>query len=274
LTSLDCEGGSSVFRVTTTDSKPLFDRPTFLSVSTQLYQEALSSALGRVFTLAPAFRAERSLTSRHLTEFWMLEAEVSWVDELEQVMGVVEACVRAAQVAGTQSRDLKLLRPDFQPSMAPWPRITYTDVLPILQQAGFAVQWGDDLRTEQERFLAEQHFRSPVFVTDYPASLKPFYMRLNADQRTVACFDLLVPSIGELAGGSLREERAGPLKDAMAAKGLDAADYGWYMDLRRFGSVPHGGFGLGWERLIAYLTGVENVRECVAFPRSSEGWAV
>jgi asparaginyl-tRNA synthetase len=205
----------------------------------------------------------------------MLEAEVSFTRDLEDVMGVVEGCVKAAQGAAAASDDIKLLRPDFQADSEEWPRITYTEAIRLLQeQAKLPIEWGQDLPTEHERWLAEKHFQSPVFVTDYPAKLKPFYMRLNEDGKTVACFDLLVPKVGELAGGSLREERLDHLKQAMKAKGMPEAEYGWYLDLRRYGTVPHGGFGLGWERLVSYLTGLENVRECVAFPRSSEGWEI
>lgn len=303
LTNSDCEGGSSVFRVEAAElypsatagvqdadagSRPLrsfFDSPTYLTVSSQLYLEAVSASLGRVFTLGPAFRAESSLTSRHLSEFWMLEAELSFVDDLQGIVDVVEGCVRSAfQAAWDQCPDElqyfhKQQSRERQQLAATWPRICYDEAIELLQKHHGPTTWGSDLATEQERWLAEEHFKGPVFVTDYPAALKPFYMRKNPASssprgETVACFDLLVPGVGELAGGSLREERLPELQEAMQLKGLDAVDYGWYLDLRRYGSAPHGGFGLGWERLISWISGQENVRECIAFPRAKEGFKI
>lgn len=310
LTNSDCEGGSSVFRVESDEHFPspsspsqqqhlhpdqqlksFFSSPTYLTVSSQLYLEAISASISRVFTLGPAFRAERSLTSRHLSEFWMLEGELSFIEDLSSLLDVVEGCVRAAQ---RSALDVDV---SFSPTLSTtadnrgehiqralkqsWPRVSYDEAIRLLNAHHGAAEWGADLSTEQERWLAEQHFQSPVFVTDYPASLKPFYMRRNASseqrqerQQTVACFDLLVPGVGELAGGSLREERMDVLLESMRAKGLDKEDYEWYLDLRKYGTVPHGGFGLGWERLISWMSGLDNVRECIAFPRAKEGFKV
>lgn len=283
LTNSDCEGGSASFRVEAASnfakhsaSNSFFHRPTYLTVSSQLYLESLAASLGRVFTLSPAFRAERSSTSRHLTEFWMLEVEASFTNDLDQIMSVAEACVRASS-KGSESLVLNS-ELDSERSFA---CMTYNEAISVLQnQHSPSLQWGEDLNTEQERHLAEKFAQGPVFVTDYPKHLKPFYMRANqADsihtaRDTVACFDLLVPRIGELAGGSLREERLDKLQEAMLLHNMAVEDYDWYLDLRRFGSAPHGGFGLGWERLISLLTGNENVRECVAFPRASEGFSI
>lgn len=305
LTNSDCEGGSSVFRVEAAEHYPsakktsslstdtqttrpdsFFHSPTYLTVSSQLYLEAITASLGRVYTLGPAFRAEPSLTSRHLSEFWMLEAELAFVDDLDSILDVVEGCAKAAlQAAWAECPDeMAYFRQksewNAQKTSTEWPRVTYDAAVHLLQSHHGPIAWGSDLSTEQERWLAEQHFQGPVFVTHYPAELKPFYMRQSPDAQcspqgdTVACFDLLVPGVGELAGGSLREERLPELKRAMHRKGLDEADYEWYLDLRRYGTVPHGGFGLGWERLISWLSGQENVRECIAFPRAKEGFRI
>lgn len=290
LTQSDCEGGSSVFRVEASDAfarvasssataqanlhpaKQVFPQPTYLSVSAQLYLEALSSALGRVYSFGPIFRAERSATSRHLSEFWMLELEASFVTELDQVMDLVEGCCRKAW-AVSQSEHAPVIEKQK------WPRITYTEAVRLLQEeARASIQWGDDLSTEHERWLADTHFSSALFVTHYPQSRKPFYMRQSqsrsADRATVDCFDFLVPRIGEVAGGSLREERSQVLESAIACHGLEPAAYRWYADLRKYGSVPHGGLGLGWERLISWISEVENVRDCIAFPRAAEGFGI
>ncbi|GAA5981836.1 hypothetical protein JCM10908_004629 [Rhodotorula pacifica] len=279
----------------------------YLTVSTQLHLEAINASLPRVYTLAPCFRAEKSDTARHLQEFWMLEAEVAFLDEhvptaLDQVMTVAEKIVRAV------AQHVRSL-PEFErhfvkqtPELAarldsllveqPYERMTYTRAVELLQAHvakqpeafKFAPQWGAGLQTEHERWLAEEYVKGPVFVTDYPTPLKPFYMLPNPsnsstgadpssspDRATTACFDLLVPALGELAGGSLREHRLLELERAMQAHGLDPDAYGWYLDLRRYGTTRHGGFGLGWERLVGLLTGLDNVRDCTAFPRATEG---
>lgn len=310
ITSSDCEGAGEVFSIVHGPSrKPFYDDPAYLTVSGQLHLEAMAvgGALGRAWHLTPAFRAERSDTNRHLNEFWMLEAELSFTESLEDVLQTVENLIR--RISKDVSSQLEPVLRTSLPSgweavqsvnRAPrWQRMTYAQAIKELQQTANAEPerfqhtpaWSSGLRSEHERFLADKY--GPTFVTDYPVSQKPFYMRLNdsptsgnavgavsvgalssfadADEPTVACFDLLVPRIGELVGGSLREERLDRLRESMANKGMDETSYEWYLDLRRYGSVPHGGFGLGWERLVSWLTGIENVRECIAFPRAAEG---
>ncbi|GAA5997773.1 asparagine--tRNA ligase SLM5 [Rhodotorula paludigena] len=334
ITSSDCEGAGEVFRVveaapeapasastapassppppesaaSATDSSSTPPPPAspsrYLTVSTQLHLEAITSSLPRAYTLAPCFRAEKSDTARHLQEFTMLEAEVAFLDAdaptaLEQVMTVAEETVRAIAAHVRAMPDVEPhfakhspgLVERFDALLAPerYPRISYTDAVALLQAHhardpaafAFAPTWGAGLQTEHERWLAEVHVQGPVFVTDYPTALKPFYMLPNSPSSpsdataaagpTTACFDLLVPQLGELAGGSLREHRAIELEGAMAAHGLDPRAYEWYLDLRRYGTTRHGGFGLGWERLVGLLTGEGNVRECTAFPRAAEG---
>jgi asparaginyl-tRNA synthetase len=277
------------------EKEHFFKSPKYLTVSTQLHLEALAAAVPRVWTLSPTFRAERSDTHRHLSEFYMLEAEVSFVETMDPLLDLIEDMIRhlVTGLAGSrvgheilsQSGDLKpqleerwqgLVRPDR------WKRLTYTSTIEVLQAAidkgektfQFAPTWGASLQSEHEKYLAEL-YNGPVFVTDYPRDIKPFYMLPSAgDDRTVACFDLLFPAIGELIGGSLREYRYDELVQSMKAHGLIPADgdaeqagLKWYTDLRKWGTAPHGGFGMGLDRLLCYLTGVENIREVVAFPR-------
>ncbi|GAA5935695.1 hypothetical protein JCM10213_003662 [Rhodosporidiobolus nylandii] len=332
ITSSDCEGAGEVFKVvdaspetpppasTASASSPPPPEPAsastppppsrYLTVSTQLHLEAITSSLPRAYTLAPCFRAEKSDTARHLQEFWMLEAEVAFLDAhpptaLEQVMSVAEDAVRAIathtralpdferyfakQTPGLEERVEALLKPER------WVRMTYTEAVELLQAHAakdprafaFKPTWGAGLQTEHERWLAEEHVKGPLFVTDYPTLLKPFYMLPNEpspspssssdsslsapSRQTTACFDLLVPSLGELAGGSLREHRPSALLAQLEQAKLDPEAYGWYLDLRRYGTTRHGGFGMGWERLVGLLTGEPNVRECIAFPRAAEG---
>jgi len=290
ITSNDAEGAGETFRVTpappsraghgpATQDPEFFSKPSYLTVSSQLHLEALSNGVARVWTLSPCFRAERSQTSRHLAEFWMLEAEWAFVDSVEELCSVVEASIK--HVLRLDSPDWILLRKDVGVSRAPvaavsetsWARITYTDAIHELQKSGvhfqFAPTWGAALQSEHERWLAESFARGPIFVTDYPSAMKPFYMRQNDDGKTVACFDLLVPHVGELVGGSLREERPTRLEAAIKRQGLDDGVYQWYLDLRKFGGAPHGGYGMGFERLISWLSGIENVRECIPMPRWS-----
>jgi asparaginyl-tRNA synthetase len=310
LTSSDCEGAGEAFRVLSSadlsaprkqpPTQPqFFTHPSYLTVSSQLHLEALSSSLSRVYTLSPTFRAEKSLTNRHLSEFYMLEAEMSFSDKLEDVMGLVEGCIKYSLKGVIESAkdEIEIFRkrledgglpPDFLSVYSdsflsdPWPSITYTRAIHELlshQSANplafrFPVEWGLGLQSEHERWLAEELIGGPVFVTDYPASLKPFYMRLNdslpgTEERgpTVGCFDLLLPRIGELVGGSLREERLSYLERALSEHNLSPKEYEWYLDLRRYGTVKHGGFGLGFERFVSLATGLESVRECTAFPR-------
>ncbi|KAG9035752.1 asparaginyl-tRNA synthetase [Serendipita sp. 407] len=301
ITLNDCEGGGDVFRVLPDSQKTLstpeevpnsggnsssdfFGSPAYLTVSSQLHLEVFASALSRVYTLQPAFRAEGSQTNRHLSEFWMLEAEMAFMKDLDQVMDVAEASIRHT-LQDSRLRDaLYANLPRSSTEALPvekylgnkWPRVTYTQAVEDIQSGlgANSIQWGNSISAEQERWIARQYGHGlPVFVTDYPTSLKPFYMRRNSSpnddptRSTVACFDLLVPEIGELAGGSLREERLEQLQEAVVKHGLDPDQYKWYTELRRFGTTPHGGFGVGFERYISWLGGWENIRECIPAPR-------
>ncbi|EIN08654.1 asparaginyl-tRNA synthetase [Punctularia strigosozonata HHB-11173 SS5] len=301
VTSNDCEGAGETFRIThpspvpsSPDRSPsrtpqapappstdeFFGRPAYLTVSSQLHLESLAAALSRVYTLGPCFRAERSQTGRHLAEFWMLEAEWTFVDRVRDVCDVVEGSVKRVlrdALAGAEVDEARRAAlEDAARADKAWARMSYTQAVRALEASGrafaFEPRWGQALQSEHERWLAESLVGGPVFVTDYPAALKPFYMRANDDddddgRRTVACFDLLVPQLGELAGGSLREHRVHLLEEAIGRHGLEREAYEWYVDLRRYGGAPHGGFGLGFERLIGWVGGVENVRECIAMPR-------
>ncbi|BGO91328.1 hypothetical protein NBRC10512_007067 [Rhodotorula toruloides] len=323
ITSSDCEGAGEVFRVvesspsspapasTAPASSPSPPEPStaahppppsrYLTVSTQLHLEAITSSLPRAYTLAPCFRAEKSDTARHLQEFWMLEAEVAFLDAdtptaLDQVMTVAEETVRAVaghvkampEIERYFAKHSPGLEERLEALLAPerYVRMSYTRAIELLQEHAaanpdafvFRPTWGSGLQTEHERWLAEEHVKGPLFVTDYPSALKPFYMLPNesswtvdSSRQTTTCFDLLVPSLGELAGGSLREHRLDKLVAAMDKHGLDRNAYEWYLDLRRYGTTRHGGFGLGWERLVGLLTGENNVRECTVFPRAAEG---
>ncbi|KAM0787571.1 hypothetical protein ACM66B_003641 [Microbotryomycetes sp. NB124-2] len=313
ITSSDCEGAGEVFRVSSPESEPPQPAvhsaapiapppdPKYLTVSGQLHLEAISASLNKVYCFSPAFRAEKSDTARHLQEFWMLEAEVGFLDDdvptaLNQVMTVAETNIQdiVAHVKG--SEDVKLFKqrtPELDAHLEalslPYARMTYTVAVKVLQEHvsrhpqafQHPVSWPLGLQTEHEKFLADSVINGPVFVTDYPSQLKPFYMlpsKLDTDpsvepgqEQTTACFDLLVPRLGELVGGSLREHRLDHLRHSLARHGLDETQYEWYLDLRRFGTTMHGGYGLGWERLVACLTGLDNVRDCIAFPRATEG---
>jgi len=296
ITASDCEGAGELFRVTTLDpaapprggdgkvdwAADFFGRQAYLTVSGQLEGETLACALGDVYTFGPTFRAENSNTSRHASEFWMIEPEMAFCD-LRGDMDVAEALVqRLVQGALERCADelgffdayvSKGLLERLRGIVAqPFARVSYTEAVDILLGSGqafeFPVRWGENFQAEHERYLTETHFRRPVTVHDYPAAAKPFYMRQNDDGRTVAAMDLLVPGIGEIVGGSQREERLDRLEAAMRAHGLDLAAYGWYLDLRRFGTVPHAGFGLGFERLLMLVTGEGNIRDVTAFPRT------
>jgi asparaginyl-tRNA synthetase len=256
-------------------SEEFFSRPSYLTVSSQLHLEALASAISRVYTLSPCFRAERSQTNRHLAEFWMLEAEWAFTHSIDDICQVVQGAIKEVIQRANKDMTARNLLLDINCLEGPWPRISYTDAIAELEKYHtsaakkftFPPAWGKALQSEHERWLANELVHGPVFVTDYPTSLKPFYMRLNDDGRTVACFDLLVPRVGELVGGSLREERLSHLERALDGHGLSREEYGWYLDLRKYGTAPHGGFGLGFERLIGWLSGIENVRECIPMPR-------
>ncbi|KAI0087441.1 hypothetical protein BDY19DRAFT_893183 [Irpex rosettiformis] len=295
VTSSDCEGAGETFRIGTllssqssgdkeADKQPpeFFGRPAYLTVSAQLHLEALSASISRVFTISPCFRAERSQTGRHLAEFWMLEAEWAFTESVDDLCQVAEDAIKST--LRQPSADLAALQTGMDPSRAKilqdaarpdrWPRITYTEAIIELEKVQasrrlfeFPVGWGRTLQSEHERWVAEHLVGGPVFVTDYPTQLKPFYMRQNVEGDTVACFDLLVPHLGELIGGSLREEREDKLLQAIEHHGLNLEDYKWYVDLRKYGGAPHGGFGLGFERLISWLSGIENIRECIPMPR-------
>ncbi len=289
ITSSDCEGAGEMFQVTTlkpnTPAKPeqdFFGRPTYLTVSGQLQGEAFACALGNIYTFGPTFRAENSNTTRHAAEFWMIEPEMAFYD-LADDMTLAEENVRyLVQAMFDECPDEleffnkfidKGLVARLQQTLAkPFERISYTDAVDILLKSGRAfehpVVWGEGLQTEHERFLAEEHVQGPVTIFNYPKGIKPFYMRQNEDGKTAAAMDLLVPGIGEIVGGSQREERLDVLEQLMAQHGLDPATYSWYADLRRYGTVPHAGYGLGFERLLMFVTGVPNIRDVIPFART------
>ena len=288
LTGSDCEGAGEMFRVTTLSPgekdlfKDFFGRQASLTVSGQLEAEALAMGLGRVYTFGPTFRAENSNTPRHVAEFWMVEPEMAFAD-LGDIMDLGEELVQSVvdELLSSSAEDLRLFDRFVEPGLLgrlkdlaarPFARVSYGEAVEILERSGrdfaFPVTYGIDLQTEHERYLAEEHFGRPTIVTDYPMSIKAFYMRVNDDGETVAAMDMLVPRIGELIGGSQREERLDVLKDRMLALGQQMSDYSWYLDLREFGSAPHAGFGLGFERLIMMLTGIANIRDVLPFPRT------
>jgi len=293
ITTIDCEGAGEMFKVVapppdvqdkpiaTTDSE-FFGKPANLTVSGQLQAEVYALALGKVYTFGPTFRAENSNTSRHLTEFWMVEPEMAFCD-LAENMTLAENFLKylIRHVLENDFEDIglfvnfidKKLLTKLQTFLEiSFPRLTYTEAIDILQKGGtdfaFPVEWGVDLQAEHERYLCEEIFTSPVFVTDYPKNIKPFYMRVNDDDRTVAAMDLLLPGIGEIIGGSQREERYDVLVARMRELHLDLDDYSWYLDLRSFGTVEHSGFGLGFERFLQFVTGMHNIREVIPFPRT------
>ena len=296
ITASDCEGAGELFRVTTLDpaappkgadgkvdwAADFFGRQAYLTVSGQLEGETLACALGDIYTFGPTFRAENSNTSRHASEFWMIEPEMAFCDlrgDMEVAEALVQHLVSAAlehcadELAFFDAYVAKGLLERLRGIVAqPFARVSYTEAVDLLLASGqpfeFPVRWGENFQAEHERWLTETHFRRPVTVHDYPAAAKPFYMRQNDDGRTVAAMDLLVPGIGEIVGGSQREERLDRLEAAMRAHGLDTSAYGWYLDLRRFGTVPHAGFGLGFERLLMLVTGEGNIRDVTAFPRT------
>jgi asparaginyl-tRNA synthetase len=296
ITASDCEGAGELFRVTTLDpshppmteegdvdfKKDFFGRKAYLTVSGQLEGEIFACALSNIYTFGPTFRAENSNTSRHAAEFWMIEPEMAFCD-LQGNMALAEEFVKhLIRDARTHcAADLEffskfvdkelLTRLDFVLDR-PFQRCSYTEAIEIINASGktweHPVKWGDNLQSEHERFLAEEHFKCPVTVYNYPRTLKPFYMRANEDGKTVAAMDLLVPGIGEIIGGSQREERLEVLREAMAHHQLPEKEYWWYLDLRRYGTVPHAGFGLGFERMLMFVTGVGNIRDVIPFART------
>ncbi len=296
ITGSDCEGAGEMFRVTTIDpanpplgedgkidwSKDFFGKSTNLTVSGQLEAETYAMAFGNVYTFGPTFRAENSNTARHAAEFWMIEPEIAFADlddDMELawdmikhiISHVMEKCPQELEFfnsfvdKGLLERLNMLKNSDYE-------KVTYTKAVEILEKSGekfnYPVSWGADLQTEHERYLTEKVYKKPIFVIDYPKEIKSFYMRLNDDQKTVAAMDLLVPGVGEIIGGSQREERLDVLQKRMKELGLDEKDYTWYMNLRRFGGTKHAGFGLGFERIVMYLTGVSNIRDVIPYPRT------
>jgi len=297
ITASDCEGAGAMFRVSTLNpedpprvagkvdySQDFFQRPAFLTVSGQLEGEIFACALGKVYTFGPTFRAENSNTSRHLAEFWMIEPEVAFneltdnMDLAERFLkrmfrDVLEKCPEDMAFFNERIDDTHTLIATLQQIIASdFVRLSYTDAVAILEKSGhkfdYPVRWGIDLQSEHERYLTEQHFQRPVILYDYPKEIKAFYMRLNDDDRTVRAMDVLVPKVGEIIGGSQREERLDVLERRMLEAGLDPATYWWYLDLRRYGTVPHAGFGLGLERAVQFITGMANIRDVIPFPRT------
>ncbi|MCI4567081.1 asparagine--tRNA ligase [Lysobacter sp. CFH 32150] len=296
ITTSDAEGAGQMFRVSTLDmmnlprgsdgavdfSRDFFGKETFLTVSGQLNAEAYALALSKVYTFGPTFRAENSNTTRHLAEFWMIEPEVAFNDlaaNAKLAEDFLKYLFRA--VLDERGDDLAFIAERVQPDAitriegfvnAPFERIDYTDAITLLQKSGkkfeFPVEWGLDLQTEHERWLTEEHVGRPVVVLNYPEHIKAFYMRLNDDGKTVAAMDVLAPGIGEIIGGSQREERIDLLDARMAQFGLDPVHYSWYRDFRRYGTVPHAGFGLGFERLVVYVCGLSNIRDAIPYPRA------
>ncbi|PYI84638.1 MAG: asparagine--tRNA ligase [Verrucomicrobia bacterium] len=295
ITGSDCEGAGELFRVSTIDIKnpprkngdidyaqDFFARATYLTVSGQLEAEALALALSKVYTFGPTFRAENSNTSRHASEFWMIEPEMAFCD-LNGNMDLAEELVKylIADVRKHCPEEMELFakfvdkellhRLDFVLNRT-FQRITYTDAVDLLKKSGekfeFPIDYGLNLQSEHERWLTEKHFKCPVTVFNFPKEIKPFYMRLNDDGKTVAAMDLLVPGIGEIVGGSQREERLEVLEENMRRHKMDPADYKWYLDLRRYGTAPHSGFGLGFERMLMFITGVANIRDVLPFART------
>jgi asparaginyl-tRNA synthetase len=259
-----------------------FDRPAFLTVSGQLEAETFACSLGKVYTFGPTFRAENSNTSRHLAEFWMVEPEMAFF-ELADNMDLAERFLKRifTDVLERCPEDMEFFNLRIDNTVletlrhviaSDFVRLPYTEAVDILTSSGetfeFPVSWGVDLQAEHERYLTEKHFKSPVILYDYPRRIKPFYMRCNDDGKTVRAMDILVPKVGEIIGGSQREERLDVLSERMAEQGLAAESYWWYLDLRRYGTVPHSGFGLGLERVIQFITGMANIRDVIAFPRT------
>jgi asparaginyl-tRNA synthetase len=296
VTASDAEGAGEMFRVTTLDvanpprddkgavdyREDFFGKPSFLTVSGQLNGETFAIGLSEIYTFGPTFRAENSNTSRHAAEFWMIEPEMAWYD-LEDDATLAEAFVKHLMRAALEKcgEDLAFFNKQIDQGLiarlehvlaSDFERMTYTEAVKRLEASGqkfeFPVHWGANLQAEHERYLTEHIVGRPLFVTDYPKAIKAFYMRRNDDGKTVAAMDLLVPKIGELIGGSQREERLDVLTHAIKEGGLDADHYSWYLDTRRFGTAPHAGFGLGFERLIMYVTGMENIRDVIPFPRT------
>lgn len=297
ITGSDCEGAGEMFRLTTLDlnnvpkneeskidySQDFFGKEANLTVSGQLSAEAFALAFRNVYTFGPTFRAENSNTARHAAEFWMIEPEIAFAD-LEDDMELAEDMVKYVinYVLENAPEEMEFFNSFIDKSLferlnnvvnSEFGKITYTEAVELLKKSGvdfqYPVEWGIDLQTEHERYLTEQVFKKPLFVTDYPKDIKAFYMRLNDDGKTVAAADLLVPGVGEIIGGSQREERIDILEQRMAELGIDKKDYWWYLELRKYGETKHAGFGLGFERIIMYMTGMANIRDVIPFPRTT-----
>jgi asparaginyl-tRNA synthetase len=298
ISASDCEGAGEMFTVTGFDlnkvpltadkqvdySKDFFGRQAYLTVSGQLEAEIMAMAFSNVYTFGPTFRAENSNTSRHLAEFWMVEPEMAFCD-LEGDMNLAEEFLKFVfqHVMNTCPEDMEFFNQRIDNSVLAtadniinneFARVTYTEAIALLEKSGktfeYPVEWGLDMQSEHERYLAEDYFKKPTIVTDYPAHIKAFYMRLNDDGKTVRAMDVLAPKIGEIIGGSQREERLDVLEQRIQDVGLDPAPYWWYLDLRRYGTVPHAGFGLGFERLVQFMTGMGNIRDVIPFPRAPQ----
>ena len=296
ITGTDAEGAGELFRVTTLDfddfpkdeygkhdpKKDFFGKDTYLTVSGQLAVEPFALTFGNVYTFGPTFRSENSNTARHASEFWMIEPEMAFCD-LECNMEVAEAMMKymVKYVLEHAPQEMDFFNRFVQKGLLerlelilrePFGRITYTEAIELLQKSGkefsYPVEWGCDLQTEHERYLAEEHFGKPVFVTDYPAEIKAFYMKQNPDGKTVRAMDLLVPGVGEIIGGSQREDDYGKLLKTLEDRNMDVENYRWYLDLRRYGSAVHSGYGLGFERAVQYITGMSNIRDVIPYPRT------
>jgi asparaginyl-tRNA synthetase len=295
ITASDCEGAGQMFRVTSLDmqrlplnngqvdySKDFFGKPSYLTVSGQLEAEIFATSMGRCYTFGPTFRAENSNTSRHLAEFWMIEPEAAFFD-LSDNMALAERFIQRLlkDVLQDCHEDMQFFNERIQPglieslqlvSQKPFEHLSYSEAIDILKSSGtkfeYPVEWGCDLQAEHERYLTEKHVCGPLILYNYPKTIKPFYMRCNDDNRTVAAMDVLVPQVGEIIGGSQREERLEILVSRMKEMDLTPEDYWWYIDLRKYGSVPHSGFGLGLERVVQWVTGMTNIRDCIPFPRT------
>ena len=296
ITTSDCEGAGEMFRVTTLDpenipltedgkvdySQDFFGKPTSLTVSGQLNGETYAMAFGNIYTFGPTFRAERSNTQRHAAEFWMMEPEMAFADLVDD-MNIAEDMIKyiVNHVMATCSQELEFFNLRVDTTLLErlnnlvsndFARVTYTEAIKLLEESGaefeYPVSWGIDMQTEHERYLTEKIFGKPVFVTDYPKEIKAFYMKLNPDGKTVAAVDCLVPGVGEITGGSQREDNYELLKARIEELGMNPEDYDFYMDLRKYGSCRHAGFGLGFERCVMYLTGISNIRDAIPFPRT------
>jgi asparaginyl-tRNA synthetase len=298
ITASDCEGAGEMFQVTTMNLDDIgkntieklnyrfdfFDKPSYLTVSGQLEAETYACALGKVYTFGPTFRAENSNTSRHLAEFWMVEPEVAFNDLVDNMdlaeaflkrifRDALEKCGEDMEFFNERIDETKTLVVRLQGIVdSEFVRLPYTEAVEILEKSGvkfdFPVQWGIDLQSEHERYLTEQHFKKPVILFDYPRTIKPFYMYCNDDEKTVRAMDVLVPGVGEIIGGSQREHRLDVLESRMKEQDLDIEEYWWYADLRRYGTVPHAGFGLGLERAVQFVTSMGNIRDVIPFPRT------